>query len=112
MDGQKIAALDINQVRRHHDKFSGDLKVKHPKSIEILKVLAGDSFDRNVVDVDLILPDKIEQEIKRSLEDIELNFVISLHQSESATEATSPFMCEAVHEAFHQVNPDTRQHPQ
>src|SRR5207249_433599 len=86
MHGQQAAALDINQVRRHQDKFPSDLKVEHPESLEILKILAGDSFDWNVVNVDLIFPDKIEQEVKRSLENLQLHFVISLHQSEFAME--------------------------
>src|ERR1700730_10587625 len=82
VDRQEIAALDVNEVRRHDDELSGDLKVQHPKSFEILKILAGDAFDRNIVNIDLVLLDQVEQQVERTFENFQLHFVIAFHQSE------------------------------
>src|ERR1700674_5235682 len=64
VDRQEISAFDVDQVRCHDDELSGDLKVQHPKGFQILKILAGDSFNRNIVDINLILLDKIEQQVE------------------------------------------------
>src|SRR3984885_790632 len=82
VDRKEISALDVDQIRRHHDKLSGNLKVQHPKCFQILEVMAGNPFDRNIVNIDLILPDQVEQEIERPFEDFQLHLVIILHQSE------------------------------
>jgi len=68
---------------------SGDLRtriswLKHALNYRLseeyskeLKVL--NAFERNIVDIQLISLDQIEEQIQRTLEDLELNLVFALH---------------------------------
>jgi hypothetical protein len=67
----RLAAITMNSPRQ--------LNVQLFESLEILEVLAGDSLERNVVDVDFVLFDQVQQQIERSFKDLELNLVIDVH---------------------------------
>src|SRR5262249_53960333 len=75
------AAFQVNEVCCHHDKFAGNLDVQLFERLKILKVLAGDAFERDIVNVDLILFDKIKKQIERAFENLELDLVIGFHVS-------------------------------
>ena len=79
IDRQQAPALKINQVGRHHDEFAGHVDVQFLERLQILKVLLCDSLERNIVNVDLVALDQIKQEIERTLENFEPDFVIALH---------------------------------
>jgi hypothetical protein len=79
MDRQKAAAFDVDQIRRHYNELSRDLQVEHSKCFEILEVLARDPFNRNIVDINLVLFDEIEQEVQWTFKDLKLHFVFRLH---------------------------------
>ena len=80
---QEAAAFQVNKVGRHHDKFAGQLDVQLFERLEILQVLTGDAFERDIVNVDLILFDEIKKEIERPFENLELDLVIGFHVSRS-----------------------------
>src|SRR5436190_2187676 len=79
--GQQAAAFQVNKVCRHDDEFARDLDVQFLESLEIFEVLAGNAFQRDVVNVDLIALGQIKQQIERALENFEPDFVIALHES-------------------------------
>src|SRR5262249_10560380 len=78
---QQTAALQVNEVGRHHDEFAGQFDVQFFEGLKIFEVLAGDALERNVVDVDLVLFDQIQQQVERPFKDLQLNFVIGVHLS-------------------------------
>ena len=80
IDREKAAAFQINEICRHDDEFAGDVDVQFLERLEILKVLAGDSFKGDFMDVDLIAFDEIEQQIERAFENLEFDLVICLHR--------------------------------
>ena len=79
IDGQQAAAFQINQVRGHDHEFARDIDVQLLEGLQILQVLPRDALERDLVDIELVLLDQIEQEIERTLEDLELNLVFALH---------------------------------
>src|ERR1700745_2153623 len=76
MHGKQAAALDIDKRGRHYDELAGNLEIQHSEGIEIFKVLTGDPFDRNRINVALFLFDQIKKEIQWSFEHFNFNFVI------------------------------------
>ena len=65
---QQHLRLDVDQRRRHHEELAGDVEIELLHQRDRLEVLRGDERDRDVVDVDLVLPDQVQQQIERSLE--------------------------------------------
>src|SRR5437870_2086770 len=78
---EQTAALEINQIGRHDDELARDVDLQFLESLEILEVLARDSFDRNIVNIDFVAFDQVKQEIERSFKNFELNLVVGLHVS-------------------------------
>src|SRR4029077_20457949 len=70
---QQHLRLDVNQRRGHDEKFAGDVQIQLLHQRDRCEVLRGDERDRDVVDVDLVLPDQVQEQIKRSLEVGQLN---------------------------------------
>src|SRR5262245_10586502 len=70
---QQQTALDVNQRRRHHQKFTGNIKIELLHQVQILEVLRRDERDWYVVDVHLMLFDQVDQQIERSLERLKPN---------------------------------------
>ena len=75
VDRQQSAAFDVEKVRGHDDELAADLDVDGLHRLEIFEVLPGDPLDRNVINIHLVLAHEVEQEIERSLEDVEFDLV-------------------------------------
>src|SRR5262249_20252557 len=75
--GQKLARFDVRQRRRHEQILTGNVEIQRAHLIEVRNVLLGDERDGNVEDVELVLPDQMQQEIERPLEDFELDVVVA-----------------------------------
>jgi hypothetical protein len=63
----------VDEGGRHHHELPGDVEAQLPHQLEILHVLTGDRSDGDVVDVDLLAPDEIEEEVQWPLEEGELD---------------------------------------
>ena len=63
----------MNQRRRHHQELAGEVEIELLHQPEIVEVLLGDERDRNVVDVDLILPNQVNEQIERAFERLQLD---------------------------------------
>src|SRR5919198_1556260 len=61
-------ALDVRERGGHHQELARDVQVQLAHPLQVLEVLLGDQRDRNVEDVDPLLPDQMEQEIQRAFE--------------------------------------------
>ncbi len=92
IDRKQTAALQVNQVRRHDDEFARDVDVQFLKGLEIFEVLAGDSLERDLVDVELVALDQIQQKIERTLENLELDLVFALHAAGGMLGARPPIV--------------------
>ena len=82
VEREQTAAFQVNEIRRHRDKLTGDVDLQLLERLEILEVLARDAFERDVADVDLVALDEVKEEVKWAFEDLELDLVIDLHASE------------------------------
>src|SRR5262249_1044013 len=80
---QEASAFQVNEVCRHHDKFARQLDVQFFERLKILEVLAGDAFEPDIVNIDLILLDEIKKQIEWPLENLDLDLVIDFHVSRS-----------------------------
>src|SRR5208282_5978842 len=67
--GQQHLRLDVNQHRSHVDELGGDVYVVFPYALDVGEVLRRDFGDGNVVDVDVLLADQVEQQVKRTFVD-------------------------------------------
>lgn len=72
---QQHAALDIHQRGGHDNELGGEFDVEKAKGVDCLEVLSGDAADGYVVDVQLLFPNQIEEEVERALENVEFDFV-------------------------------------
>ena len=78
--GQESPALQIHQIRRHHDELAREVDVQHFEGVDVGNILLGDALDIHVQHIQLLLPDQVEQEVERTFEDIEFNFVGVFHR--------------------------------
>jgi hypothetical protein len=60
---EKHLHLDADQGRRHLEELAGQPEVQRFHEAQVLEVLLRDLGDGDVVDVDLVLPDQVEQEV-------------------------------------------------
>ncbi len=74
--------FQIHQIGCHDDELGGEVDVQELEGIDVIEVLLGNFLDRDGMDIQLIFFDKIKQEIQRTLEDFELDFVIGVFQGE------------------------------
>src|SRR6266513_4635397 len=81
IEGKQAAALEINQIGRHHDELAGNIDLQFLESLEVFEVLPRDPFDRNIGNIDLVSLDQVKQEIERPFKNFELNLVVGLHVS-------------------------------
>jgi hypothetical protein len=79
IDRQKAAALPIEEVRGHDQEFARDLEVQHLECVDEREVLLGDPLQGDLVDVHLVLLHEVKQEIERTFEDLEFDFVFLGH---------------------------------
>src|SRR5437899_13053557 len=75
---KESAAFQINEICRHHDKFPSDVDVQFLESLKIFEVLAGNTFERNVDNIDLIAFDQVKEQIEWTFEDLELDLLMAL----------------------------------
>ena len=73
---QEGAALDVHEVRGHHDELRGEIDVENLEGLDVCEVLLGNPFDRDVLDIDFVLLDEVEEEIEGAFEDFELDLVV------------------------------------
>jgi hypothetical protein len=72
------SALDHHQRGGHDEKFAGDIQIEHFHHVQQFHVLRRNSLDGDVVNVHLLLADKIEKKVQWAFKYVEFNFVISL----------------------------------
>ena len=87
VDRQQAAALQVDQIRRHHDKLTCNVDIQFLESLEIFEILPRDALERDFMNVDLIAFDQEQQQIERSLENFQLNFVIGFHDGAPVRES-------------------------
>ena len=66
-DRQQHAGLDLQQGRGHDEKFTCHGQIQRSHGFQIVEILLSDQGDRYIVDVDLVLPDEMQQKIERTL---------------------------------------------
>ena len=69
--GHQRARLDVYQRGGHHQEVTRDVEVELLHHVEVVEILLGDEHDRDVVDVDFLLPDQQQQQVERTLEVVE-----------------------------------------
>ena len=80
IDREQAAAFQVNQVRRHDDELARDIDVQLLEGLQIFEVLLRDPLERDVVNVELVALDQVKEEIERAFENLEPDFVFSLHR--------------------------------
>ena len=75
IDGEEFAALDVHERRGHHEELAGNVEVELAHQLDVPDELGRDLGDVDVVNVHLLLFHKVEEQIERSFEDLELDFV-------------------------------------
>ncbi len=74
---QQHPRLDVDERRRHHEKFTGDIETQFGHQIQVFEVLLRDEDDRDVVDVHLVLLDEVQQQIERALEVLQADRIVA-----------------------------------
>src|SRR5581483_3909244 len=64
---QQHLRFDVDQDRGHVDELGGDVDVEFAEAFHVRQVLGGDFRDGDVVDVNVLLADEIEQEVKGAI---------------------------------------------
>src|SRR3954464_2658833 len=67
ISGKEQLTLNMNQCCRHKDELGRKLDVKLRGLLHIFEILSRNLSDGYAVDVDLLLANKIKQQIKRAL---------------------------------------------
>ena len=67
--------FNLEQGGRHHEKFPRDSQIQVFHRLDIGEVLLGNEMDGNVVNIDLALLDKMEQEIKGPFKVLDANLI-------------------------------------
>ena len=68
---QQHPRLDVDERGGHHKELACDVQVQLLHQMERIQVLLCDERDGNVVDVHLVLPDEVKQQIERAVEVLE-----------------------------------------
>ena len=79
MDGQQAAALDVDEIGRHHDKLAGHIDVQDFEGADVFEILFRDPLNGNGMNVHLVLFDQVKEEIQGAFEDLEFHFVVGFH---------------------------------
>ena len=72
---QQLAALDVHERGGHHQKFARHFEVKLAHEVDVLHKLGGQFGEVDLINIDLLLPDEVKEQIERSFEDLELYFI-------------------------------------
>ena len=65
--GEEHAALDVQEGRRHDQKFAGHIQVLAVHLVDVFQVLVGDLDDGDIVDVDLVFFDQVHEQVQGAL---------------------------------------------
>src|SRR5690606_42157640 len=76
--GEEHAAFDLHEGGGHDEELAGDVEVELLERVEHVDVLAGDRFDGDVVDIQLVLFDEKEEEVEQALKDRQLDAIIGV----------------------------------
>ena len=68
---QQQAAFEVSQPRRHHQIIGGDFQPQRPGALDVGQILLDQRQDRNLVQVDLLLPREVEQQVERPFPAVE-----------------------------------------
>ncbi len=60
----------MNQQRGHVDELAGSINVDLLQVLGVLEELAGDAGNGDVVDVDILLANKVKQKVERTVVDL------------------------------------------
>ena len=71
--GQQQARFQIGEPGRHHEVVGGELEAQLARLLDEDEVLLGQRQDRDAVEVDLLPPRKLEQEVERALEAVDVD---------------------------------------
>ena len=75
-NGKEHPALYQHQRRGHHDELAGDVEVEAARIVDEAHVLLGDVADGDVVYVELFAADQVQEEVKGTLEHVEVHLVV------------------------------------
>ena len=90
---QERPALDRHQRRGHDEEVARDLDVHVLERLEVLEVPLDDPVDLDLVDLDLLLPHEVQQEVHRALEDlVELDREVATHHGPPVRKSTASIM--------------------
>ena len=67
--------LQREQRRRDDEELGRDLEVGALHAVDVGEVVLGQPRDRDVADVDALVADQRQQELERTLEDLELDLI-------------------------------------
>ncbi len=68
--GEQRLRLDVDQQRGHVDELAGGVDVGLLELVGVVKKLRRDAGDGDVVDVDVLLANKVEQKVERAVVDL------------------------------------------
>ena len=69
---EKFLALDVHERRGHDDEFPSEIEVELLHQVNVLAELIGQPHHVHLVDIDLFLSDKVQQQIQRPLEHLKM----------------------------------------
>ena len=75
--GQQHARFDKDQRGHHLDKFTGDFQVENLHQVDIFQIFPGDVGDGDIVDIDLVLPDKVQEQIEGTFKNRQFDLIHS-----------------------------------
>lgn len=81
---QERGGLDLHQGSGHDEELAGHIDVQEcifPEGVHVFKVGVCDSGDGNVVNVELVAPDQVEQEVQRAV--VYIQFYAIFHEISS-----------------------------
>jgi hypothetical protein len=67
--------FDVDERGGHVNEFGGDVDVEMFELVEVVEILRGDFGDLDVVNIHFLLFDEIEQEVERTFEDGDGDFI-------------------------------------
>ena len=70
---KKHPALDVQKCRRHNQEFAHNTKVFFFHGVQILHILIGDFYDRDVIYINFVFFDEVKEKVKRSFKYIDFN---------------------------------------
>ena len=79
LGGKQHLRLDHHQRRGEDQELADVVEVEVLDQLDVAEVLLEHARDRDVVDLDLLLPDEVEEQVHRSGEVLELDAIVHAH---------------------------------